>query len=353
MPEMPSNPREALQQPLRAMESLGLHRPPSITLNDFLKLFVANGLLDARAVQRYLEVYHIVRFGAPDEQPARIEDAMEALLHGIEALREGHPGRLREAQALLQTPAPDPVLCGNADITRTSSEPGEEAENVQPSAAGAAGRVSFSGGDASSPYLAAILGRQRLLFGIGIALLWSLTMVWIGYCQKPRIDNVVARARYWLNDDAVPRPNAGGRLQQLRDNAVRSPGKLPVWLELANVAAEARQYGDAVIAYEHVLARAPDNAEVLNGLAWLLCVADDPMARDPVRALALAERAYTLDKAPHITDTLAEAAFQNGDVDRAIALEEDALARATGPKNFYEAQLARFQAGPAKAVEAE
>jgi Zn-dependent protease with chaperone function len=88
---------------------------------------------------------------------------------------------------------------------------------------------------------------------------------------------------------------------------------------------------------------APNDAEVINGLAWMLSTAKDSELREPEEALSLASQAVALKPEPHIWDTLAEAYFVNGEYARAAAAARSALA--AGPKerrDYFQAQIERF-----------
>ncbi|MDL2269158.1 M48 family metalloprotease [Desulfosarcina sp. OttesenSCG-928-A07] len=100
----------------------------------------------------------------------------------------------------------------------------------------------------------------------------------------------------------------------------------------------------AISAYEKALSDDPENAGVLNNLAWVLATSPEPALRDPGRALKLAEKAVHLDPSPHVMDTLAESFFVNGEMDRAIEVESMALKKATGNTDHYKAQLEKFRA---------
>jgi Flp pilus assembly protein TadD len=100
---------------------------------------------------------------------------------------------------------------------------------------------------------------------------------------------------------------------------------------------------DAIRAYEKALTFDPNEPYILNNLAYLLCTGPDPGARDPRRALLLAERAIRLKSAPHIWDTLAEALYANGRIEEAIAAEEKALSMNPEDRHIYEEQLEKFK----------
>ncbi|MBU2538941.1 MAG: tetratricopeptide repeat protein, partial [Proteobacteria bacterium] len=102
------------------------------------------------------------------------------------------------------------------------------------------------------------------------------------------------------------------------------------------------QEQDARYSYEQAIRLNPDNAEALNNLAWLLLTAQEPSLRDPARALLLAQKAST-EKNPHMLDTLATAYWANNNLEKALAIEEEALARAVTHKDFYRKQMEKFR----------
>lgn len=98
-----------------------------------------------------------------------------------------------------------------------------------------------------------------------------------------------------------------------------------------NSARLAFDLGDRVAAWraiERLLADHPDAAPVLNEAAWVLATTTDPRVRDPVRAVALAERAVAAGADPVYLDTLAAAYEAAGRPRDAAAACERALALA-------------------------
>lgn len=90
---------------------------------------------------------------------------------------------------------------------------------------------------------------------------------------------------------------------------------------------------EAILFYEAALARAPEDPEALNALAWTLVTAKDLRARDFHRALTLARHAHSLEPLDAaILDTLAAAEFELGHAHQALDHQEKAvqLATATG-----------------------
>lgn len=101
-------------------------------------------------------------------------------------------------------------------------------------------------------------------------------------------------------------------------------------------------YQEAILAYEKSLLLNPDNAEVLNNLAWLLLTADDHSIHNRTAALRLAKRAVVQLPAPHILDTLALAYFANGRIELAIQAEKRAFALDPENRTYYINQLEKF-----------
>ena len=99
----------------------------------------------------------------------------------------------------------------------------------------------------------------------------------------------------------------------------------------------------ALIAYEKALEIAPGSPELLNNLAWLLLTSEDPLLRDPLRALNLSRTAATVNPKSHILDTLATAFWANRLVEEAIDTEREALSKDPAQAAYYREQLERFR----------
>jgi Zn-dependent protease with chaperone function len=114
------------------------------------------------------------------------------------------------------------------------------------------------------------------------------------------------------------------------------------WL-VGNIYFERQMSERAIDAYGKALDLNPDHADTLNNLAWLLVTIEDSVLRNPSRALALAQRAISIDQAPHIWDTLALCLFSNGRIKEAIDAEQNALAMNPEDPESYEKQLDLFK----------
>ena len=327
--EQQEDPRDLLRPPLSNLEALGLARPAHLTMERYLSMLVQVELLTEGAVGVYLAVFQDVQYGQGGLLPEAVS-AAEALQEEVAAL-SARPEedlawvRLQLNPPEIREPAPAPMVQPptreerelTAQIPRLVG-PDSADEPSTPKPRGLAGQ------GLPSPRLLAL--------GITLLVLWSAVMVALGYRNAARIDETIG----WIQRRGQPRPPAPPtvrqRLEQLRAAAGLAPGDRGKWLRYAELAHRSHNYADAVHAYNHVIRRWPDQAMALNNLAWIHLTASASYARDAREGLRLAEKAYALDQAPYITDTLAEAYFQDGQVQRAVALEEDALKRSK-PRN--------------------
>jgi Tfp pilus assembly protein PilF len=104
-------------------------------------------------------------------------------------------------------------------------------------------------------------------------------------------------------------------LGPLRRLAEQRPKDLPAHLALAQAQQELGDAPAAIRTYESALKGDPNNAAVLNNLAWLYYEARDP------NALALAKRAYAVaPRDARIVDTYAWLLVENGQLPQGLAL---------------------------------
>ena len=123
----------------------------------------------------------------------------------------------------------------------------------------------------------------------------------------------------------------------------KEPHNANLYSMLGDIYYSKKNYENAKNAYETSLYLVPDNAQVLNNLAWLYATCDDKRFRNPSRALTLAQKAVSLNKAPYILDTLAESYYVNGMADKAVAMAQRALELAENNKDYYKTQLEKFK----------
>lgn len=116
---------------------------------------------------------------------------------------------------------------------------------------------------------------------------------------------------------------------------------------LGGLLASRQRVDVAIQHYRRALELDPNLPAALVDLAWILATAEDSRLRAPLEAVRLAERAVGLPNGRNATmlDTLAVAWAASGNIDRAIATAEQALAiaLASGPAGLVEPIRARLE----------
>jgi len=131
----------------------------------------------------------------------------------------------------------------------------------------------------------------------------------------------------------------------LQEQLSVNPADLGLYENLAMLYQRMEDYTKAVKVYEKILRLDPERSLSLNNLAWLLVTTEDPKLRDRKRALALAERAVSIERIPVYLDTLAEAYYENGDQQKALETIDEALSKAKENRDYYRKQLQKFLSG--------
>ncbi|NQT88726.1 tetratricopeptide repeat protein [bacterium] len=88
---------------------------------------------------------------------------------------------------------------------------------------------------------------------------------------------------------------------------------------------EKRDDDRAVADYQRAIALGPDDAYAYNNLAWLHVTRSDPKYRKPAEALTLALKCVELQRDENTLDTLACAYAENGDFEKAVDLQREAV----------------------------
>jgi len=137
-------------------------------------------------------------------------------------------------------------------------------------------------------------------------------------------------------------------------NQMKTDGNNPeLYQLLGDIYLSEKNYPRTIEAYEQAIQLSPENAQVLNNLAWLYATCEDSAFKNPQKALDLARRAAALSREPYIMDTLAESYYANNDMENALAAAIQALANASGNRAYYQQQVEKFQAAAHKITEAE
>jgi len=342
---------------LQRLQAIGISCPQSVTLQRFLHVLADAGVVSHDVARQLLELHLQTAYSSDQGAPEGIGEITERLVWEATRNLAANPGALQCVSDALATAQPlQEQLQPNPEDTHRRPED-DAAEEIWPPEQAVEMQVQENEEQSSwfdpswrSGWPGRLSRKQRWTLAASLLLLWSLAMVSIGHLGHARISHLLSHLRAQLFDLPEAPYSPRQQVDQARQRAGEHPDSLPAWRLYAE---SARGFGfdsDAVIAFSRVVSLQPDDAGALNSLAWLLLTSDEPWLRDPVRALELAERAYVLNQEPNITDTLAEAAFQNGDVKRAVALEEDAVRRLPAEVNpdFFEDQLRKFKAALAE-----
>ena len=109
------------------------------------------------------------------------------------------------------------------------------------------------------------------------------------------------------------------------------PGIVGARVGLGNLLLRQRHLAEALRHYQAALGVEPDNAAVLNNVAWVLATAPDEALRDGAQAVRLAERACELtgNQQTACIGTLAAAYAEAGQFEKAVATARRACSRAS------------------------
>jgi Zn-dependent protease with chaperone function len=133
---------------------------------------------------------------------------------------------------------------------------------------------------------------------------------------------------------------------QVQRSMAKNPHQVELPLALADFLFAKKNYRRAEHLYQLIVQNNPENATALNNLAWLYAAADDVSLRDNKKALALAQKAASVSREPHILDTLAEAYFINGNTEEALKAIEEAITLKPADIAYYYKQKQKFLSKP-------
>jgi TPR repeat protein len=198
--------------------------------------------------------------------------------------------------------------------------------------------------DGAAEYRLGILSRQ----GLGMAKDEEAAAQWfdkalqhgsveamVRFSEQPSPDNPASSYYLYmagtalLSGQGVPKNEAKARAALLKAAEQKFS---PAYFQLARIYSDglgvSKSEAKAIEYYEMVVAADRTDAVAYNNIAWVRVTSSDPKIRDPQKALEYALKAVQLsggDQA-YAVDTLANAYFQVGQIDKAIAAETHALA---------------------------
>jgi tetratricopeptide (TPR) repeat protein len=123
------------------------------------------------------------------------------------------------------------------------------------------------------------------------------------------------------------------QLRILERGISQEPGNVEYLAAYGGLLYEKGRYSEAESVLRAALTHDPENASVLNNLAWLYATGPSPF-RNPQEALDLALKAVAMSPTPEVLDTLAEAYYINGHYTDALSTINEAIS-AGGPQHSY------------------
>ncbi len=184
-------------------------------------------------------------------------------------------------------------------------------------------------------------------------LLWIPLLVWaINAYASYVVWPVDAQGHYNLGEVFPYQGKPERGIEHFRQALRMDPNLIRAYGRLGGLLGNLGRYAEARQALEDGLARAPDDLELANNLAWLLATCSNQDVRDGARALELARRACDVaaQESPSLLDTLAAAQAETGRFPQAVRTLERAieLAQSRGQRDGLPAlreRLARYEAG--------
>jgi Zn-dependent protease with chaperone function len=149
---------------------------------------------------------------------------------------------------------------------------------------------------------------------------------------------------YFLNFGPIKQFLFNKTSNTLQQQALQDPDNITLLQGLAMYYQETEKDKEAIKTYDRILVLDGNQPVALNNLAWLLITSKDSDLRDAPRALNLARRAVEIERTPEFLDTLAEAYWVNGFMDKAIETIKEAIRLEKGDTSYYQKQLNKFMA---------
>lgn len=316
---------EPLLAALRDLEAAGLSRPANASLNEYLTALVEFELLPQSLARRVAAHYHTSRYGHAVSNDLDLLQTVEALRQATAAFQaRGKEQQAFSAEQLAGRFRPKAIAAlVRKEHPAPQNSAKEVAEPETPTMPAEPAHVVAVQKDSKWLWT----HRKNFWIATAAVVFWTLGMFAGGYILHDRVDAVVATVEDQFGWSILGRRNGSDRsFRAARESRPSLPSRRASMLkDLASVYHSTNRAREALYAYHLALQVDPANATVLNELAWLLLTTTDDSIRDPIRALELAKTSVELRAECANLDTLAEAWFQIGEVERAIEVEERAV----------------------------
>jgi hypothetical protein len=323
--------QNSLETRLKELERLGLARPASVLITEYLAALTAESIVDAETAERVASAYHRSRYDVVDSGDLEVREAetrLEKVAATLAAMSDDARRQLADRVLSRLTPMtadtsqPPAVVAAQTSAMQTGLEPRSTRIGAELAIRPAQDLASFPEMDpVSDSKLRTATGNRGMRIrslSLETAALLVLALIFAGYFFRHGVDraidgnkaersasgrNHVGAADIWRRDDfwaANLRKRAQADAAKKRDESAR-------------------------LTYELLLLSAPNDPGALNDLAWLYLTSEEAAVRDSKRGLELALRALAISRTPAILDTAAEAHFQAGHAAEAVKLEQEAL----------------------------
>lgn len=132
------------------------------------------------------------------------------------------------------------------------------------------------------------------------------------------------------------------QIQALQQELSRTADNPQLYAIYGSLLLEQGHYQKARSMLLKALRLVPDNADIINNLAWLYATSPPPYFH-PHKALLLSQRAASLDASPYILDTLAQAYYVNGRYRDAVQTIKRALHAKPADVHYFAKQKQKFE----------
>jgi hypothetical protein len=345
----------ALTERLTRLEQLCVGRPAHVLFNDYIKTFVAEGLLDPTVADVVSDVYHRSHYGTIDLEEEPMIEAVRGLddlivrFAALDDVRRSDVAntvaRRLELRGPLEYSADSFVLPNKMTAPVGNLTLGEAANS-------AVRRVSGPPpADNARPAESAARFDSRKGVRAEVAVVAAMAFFAAGYFVR---DLIAPAAKSESVVVGVVSPKAGDhRSDSLTARTVWTDERAFVsnLQERTMLEAEHGQDQRAERGYRLLLSYRSEDPFVLKSLAWLYLTTRDPTLRNSKLGRELGLQALASNRSPEILNAAAEGEYQAGYLDEALRLQREAVEKlpvgggmlTQRLRRPFEQQLVKFQ----------